>query len=83
MPANANRSSRFQQHLVDLLQRWSRYLSAGHADGAEPYPISLRQGLNEGGCVEGRNIEMLFRYAEDQMDHLPSVASDLSAVALP
>jgi putative ABC transport system substrate-binding protein len=37
----------------------------------------LRRGLDEGGYGEGRNIEILYRYAENQFDRLPSLALDL------
>jgi putative tryptophan/tyrosine transport system substrate-binding protein len=53
------------------------YLSVSAADADGLYMTALRQGLNEGGYVEGRNIEILFRYADFQFDRLPSLASDL------
>jgi putative tryptophan/tyrosine transport system substrate-binding protein len=56
------------------------YLSAGlgPATGAEALVLGpLWQGLNEAGYVEGRNVEILFRFAEYQLDRLPSLALDL------
>jgi putative ABC transport system substrate-binding protein len=53
------------------------YLSAAAAGGDEPLITALRQGLKDGGYVDGQNVEVLFRYAENQFDRLPSLASDL------
>jgi ABC-type uncharacterized transport system substrate-binding protein len=39
--------------------------------------VSLRQGLGEGGFVEGRNVAVEYRYAEGQLDRLPSLVADL------
>jgi len=40
-------------------------------------PVLFRQGLAEQGYVEGRNIEILSRYAESHEDRLPALAEDL------
>jgi len=37
-----------------------------------------RQGLNETGFVEGRNLAIEFRWAEDHADRLPAMAGDLA-----
>ena len=52
------------------------YLSSG----ASTLPVDLRafrQGLSEGGFVEGHNIAIEFRFARDQNDLLPTLATEL------
>jgi putative ABC transport system substrate-binding protein len=39
--------------------------------------IPFLQGLKETGYVEGQNVAIEYRYAENQMDRLPALASDL------
>jgi putative tryptophan/tyrosine transport system substrate-binding protein len=38
----------------------------------------FRQGLKEAGFVEGENVSILYRSAEDQTDRLPALAGDLA-----
>jgi len=37
----------------------------------------FRQGLKETGYVEGENLAIVYRWAEDQLDRLPALATDL------
>jgi ABC-type uncharacterized transport system substrate-binding protein len=53
------------------------FFSVGSSDGFAPQVVGLRQGLNETGYVEGRNIAIEYRWADGQFDRLPALAADL------
>src|SRR6266550_1425738 len=53
------------------------FLSNRSSDTDGQFLVSLRQGLGEGGFVEGRNVAVEYRYAQGQPDRLPSLAADL------
>ena len=37
----------------------------------------FRQGLREAGFIEGQNVAVEYRWAEDQTDRLPAMVADL------
>jgi len=48
------------------------------ASGENPQLLtSFRLGLKEGGFVEGQNVVVDYRFAENQYDRLPALAADL------
>ena len=52
-------------------------LSDGSETDPERFDVAFFDGLREQGYVEGRNVEILYRYAEARYDRLPGLAEEL------
>jgi ABC-type uncharacterized transport system substrate-binding protein len=53
------------------------FLRSTSAAGSEHLTTAFRRGLVEAGFVEGQNVGIDYRWAEDQGDRLPMLAADL------
>jgi len=53
------------------------FLCATTAEGYAAPLAAFRRGLHEAGFIEGRNVAIEYRWAEDQNDRLPALAADL------
>jgi putative tryptophan/tyrosine transport system substrate-binding protein len=53
------------------------FLSSASPARWTSFVAAFRQGLNEGGYIEGKNVAIDFRWAEGHYDLLPALAADL------
>jgi putative ABC transport system substrate-binding protein len=53
------------------------YLNARSRHSDARMTAAFREGLKEAGFVEGQNVVIEYRYADDQYDRLPALAADL------
>jgi putative ABC transport system substrate-binding protein len=72
-PTLLPRGSRAQQPTMPVI---------GFLDGRTPEALTdrlrgFRQGLKDTGHVEGENVTIVYRWAENQLDRLPLLAADL------
>ena len=72
-------SARAQQRALPVIG----WLSPESADDSKFLIVPFLQGLKEAGYVEGQNVAIEYRYAENQFDRLPALATDLVRRAWP
>src|SRR5262245_53004756 len=53
------------------------YLEAGSLETTRENVAAIRRGLSDAGYVEGRNLGIEYRWAEDHLERLPALADDL------
>src|SRR5262245_54709308 len=53
------------------------FLNSGSPSALEHLTAAFRQGLNESGYIEGRNVTVEYRWADGRYDRLAELAADL------
>src|SRR5262245_57119215 len=53
------------------------FLSPTSPDASADRLRGFRQGLKDSGYVEGESVTIIYRWAEDQFDRLPSLVTEL------
>src|SRR5215468_10756320 len=66
-------AARAQQPAIPVVGFLRSTPATGFAYIVDPF----RQGLNDAGFVEGKNVAIEYRWADNQRDRLPALAADL------
>ena len=53
------------------------FLNSTSLDGYRPMLNAFRQGLQQSGYIEGRNVAIEYRWADGRNDRLPGMAAEL------
>ena len=67
------RAGRAQQRAIPVIG----FLSSSSAVAQRLFAAAFRKGLEEVGFVEGRNVRIEYRWADDHYDRLPELAAEL------
>jgi putative ABC transport system substrate-binding protein len=73
LPLTGLLAARAQQRSVPVIG----YLDAGSESARAPLTAAFHRGLGEQGYIEGRNVEVLYRWADSRYDRLPALAAEL------